>query len=62
MIFSERDIDALRLLCWCQFIKAKDLSGVATETERKNLISLGLVRVHEKSGAMMLTSKGTLLL
>ena len=62
MIFSQRDVDALRLLCWCQFIKPKDLSGVVTETERKNLTSLGLVRIHEKSGAMLLTSKGELLL
>lgn len=62
MIFSQRDVDALRLLCWCQFIKPKDLSGVVTNAEQKNLISLGLVRIHEKSGAMLLTSKGSLLL
>lgn len=62
MIFSQRDMDALRLLCWCQFIKPKDLSGVVTETERENLTSMGLVRVHKKSGAMLLTNKGTLLL
>lgn len=62
MIFSQRDMDALRLLCWCQFIKPKDLSGVVTEAERKNLIALGLIRIHEKSGAMLLTSKGTLFL
>lgn len=62
MIFSQRDVDALRLLCWCQFIKPKDLSGVVTNAEQKNLISLGLVHIHEKSGAMLLTSKGTLLL
>lgn len=62
MIFSERDMDALRLLCWCQFIRPKDLSGVVTETERRNLASLGLIRVHEKSGTMLLTSKGEQLL
>ena len=62
MIFSQRDMDALRLLCWCQFIKPKDLSGVVTETERENLTGMGLVRIHEKSGAMLLTGKGTLLL
>ena len=38
MILSQRDVDALRLLCWCQFISPKDLSGVVTEAERKNLI------------------------
>ena len=62
MIFSQRDVDALRLLCWCQFIHPKDLSGVVTEAERKNLLGLGLVRIHEKSRAMLLTSKGEQLL
>lgn len=62
MILSVRDVDALRLLCWCQFIKPKDLGGVVTKAELKNLLSLGLVRVHEKSGAMLLTSRGMLLL
>lgn len=62
MIFSQRDVDALRLLCWCQFIGPKDLNGVVTEAERKNLIGLGLIRIHEKSGAMLLTSKGALIL
>lgn len=62
MIFTQRDIDALRLLCWYQFIRPRDLGGVVTEAERRNLASLGLVRVHEKSGAMLLTSKGEQLL
>ncbi len=62
MILSQRDVDALRLLCWCQFIRPKDLRGVVTEAERKNLVGLGLVRIHEKSGALLLTSKGALLL
>ena len=62
MILSQKDVDALRLLCWCQFIRPKDLRGVVTEAEWKNLVSLGLVRIHEKSGALLLTSKGALLL
>lgn len=62
MIFSERDIDALRLLCWCQFIRPKDMNGVVTEAERKNLIGMGLIRIHEKSRAMLLSSKGEQLL
>ena len=52
----------LKLLCWCQFIQPRDLRGIATEGERKNLMGLGLVRRHEKSGALLLTSKGQLLL
>ncbi len=62
MIFSQRDVDMLKLLCWCQFIQPRDLRGIASEGERKNLMGLGLVRRHEKSGALLLTSKGQLLL
>ncbi len=62
MILSQRDVDVLKLLCWCQFIKPRDLSGVVTEAERRNLVGLGLARIHEKSGAMLLTSKGERLL
>ena len=56
MIFSQRDVDALRLLCWCQFIRPKDLDGVVTETERQYLFGLGLVRIHEKILDMVLTN------
>ena len=62
MILSQRDVDILKLLCWCQFIQPRDLRGLTTEAERKNLMGLGLVRRHEKSGALLLTSKGQLLL
>jgi len=58
VIFSQRDIELLRLIHWCQFIRPKDLDGVATETERENLAALGLVKRHEKSGALVLTGKG----
>ena len=62
MIFSERDIAILRLVDWCQYIRPKDLSGISTETERKNLIALGLLKLHEKSGALVLSGKGFILL
>lgn len=62
MIFSERDIDTLRLLCWCQYIAPEDLRPLLTETERDNLISMKLIRRHEKSGALMLASGGAHLL
>ncbi len=62
MILSQRDVDVLKLLCWCQFIRPRDLSGVVTDAERRNLVGLGLVRVHEKSGAMLLSGKGERLL
>lgn len=62
MLFSERDIDALRLACWCQYIQPEWLLGIVTETELQNLIGLGFLKTHEKSGALILTSKGLLFL
>lgn len=37
MLFSKRDIDALRLLCWCQYMCPEDLSKLLSEEERNNL-------------------------
>ncbi len=62
VIFSRRDIDALRLACWCQAIDPKDLRKLLTETEYENLISMKLIRRHERSGAVMLTAGGLSLL
>jgi len=62
MLFSERELDALRLLCWCQYILPEDLRKLLNETECENLIALKLVRRHEKSSALMLASGGALLL
>lgn len=62
VIFSERDIDALRLLCWCQYIASEDLKTLLTEPECENLILLKLIRRHKKSGALMLASGGAQLL
>ena len=58
MLFSVRDIDVLRLLCWCQNILPDDLNSISTETERENLIYLGLVNRHEKSGTLTLSANG----
>lgn len=58
MIFSVRDVDVLRLLCWCQNIRPDDLKHVTTETEWDNLISLGFVKRHERSGTLTLTAEG----
>ena len=60
MLFSERDMDALRLLCWCQYIQPGDLQKVACETELCNLMRLGLVKQHRTSGAYALTNRGLL--
>lgn len=58
VIFSERDIDALRLLCWCQYIRTEDMHELLTETEQCNLMLLGLMRQHQKSTAFTLTNQG----
>ena len=58
MIFSGRDVDILRLLCWCQNIHPNTLKHIATEIEIKNLSYMGLVKHHEKSDTLTITAKG----
>ena len=62
MIFSQRDVEILRLIRWCQFIAEADLNGIFSETERENLLALRLIRRHEKSGALIMSKKGVSLL
>ena len=62
VLMSERDMDLLRLLSWCQYIEPRTLSGVCSQGEWENLAGLGLVKLHERSGALVLTAKGTSLL
>nr|WP_325237729.1 hypothetical protein [uncultured Oscillibacter sp.] len=62
MLFSERDIDALRLLCWCQYVFPEDLHNQLSRTEYENLIALKLIRLHETSGALVLAKEGLSLL
>ncbi len=59
VIFSRRDIDALRLACWCQYVCSGDLEKLLTEAEYENLFSLKVLRRHNKSGAVTLTRKGS---
>lgn len=58
MLFSQRDIDVLRIVCWCQYVRPEELQRITTDTDLRNLISLGLLKCHVKSGAMVLTAKG----
>ena len=62
MIFSQQDIDILRLIRWCQFIMPEDVNVLTAETEVRNLVALGLIRQHERSGALIMSKKGVLLL
>lgn len=58
MIFSKRDIDALRMICWCQYVFPQHLSGIVTGNELENLIHMGFVKCHARSNAIVLTGKG----
>ena len=40
VLFSVRDVDVLRLLCWCQNIRPQDLNSISTKAERENLMAL----------------------
>ncbi len=60
MIFSQSDIDILKLIRWCQFITPEDLNVLTAETD--SLIALGLIRRHKKSGALIMSKKGVQLL
>ncbi len=62
MIFNQQDIDILRLIRWCQFIMPEDMNVLTAETEVRNLVALGLIRRHERSGALIMSKKGVLLL
>ena len=62
MLFSVRDVDVLRLLCWCQNIRPQDLNSISTKAERENLMALGFIKLHERSGTLTLTGSGRALL
>ena len=52
----------MRLIRWCQFIMPEDVNVLTAETEVRNLVALGLIRQHERSGALIMSKKGVLLL
>lgn len=58
VLFSVRDVDVLRLLCWCQNIRPQDLNSISTKVERENLMALGFIKLHERSGTLTLTGSG----
>ena len=62
MLLSERDIAALRLLFWCQYISPKDMNSIFSEAELINLAAAGFLKTHRKSGAFVLAKNGTKLL
>ena len=62
MVFCVREIEALRLLGWCQYIRPAQLLRVVSETELSNLLAMKLIKYHGKSEALILTAEGRRLL
>lgn len=62
MIFCQREIDALRLLCWCRYVSPDSLRRIITQTEMSNLTTLGYIKEHPKSHALIPTYKAVELL
>ena len=62
MLFSTIDMDILRLLRWCRYIRANDLARTFSDAEVRNLAALALIKLHKPSGAYVLTVKGNRLL
>lgn len=58
MLMSVRDMDILRLLCWCQNVRPDDLGSISTAAERENLMTLGFIKQHERSDTLLLTNSG----
>jgi len=50
MVFSQSDIDILKLICWCQYVKPEKLRNISDAEDQKNLLHRGLIQQHEKSG------------
>ena len=62
MIFSQADFDLLRLLRWNRHLLPETIDGLFTERDIQNLIALGLIKIPQRSGSFVLTSKGNQLL
>lgn len=62
VIFSQADFDLLRLLRWCRHVLPETISGVFPDRDIQNLMALGLMKLHRRSGSYVLTVKGNRLL
>ena len=49
MVFCVREIEALRLLGWCQYIRPAQLLWVVSETELSNLLAMKLISTTAKA-------------
>lgn len=58
MLFSERDIDLLRLLRWCRCILRKDAEHFFSREVVFNLLALSFVKQYEAYEVLILTTQG----
>ena len=58
MLFSEQDIDLLRLLRWCRYVPCDALTSLFSENTIDNLRYLKLLTLHTKSDSFVLTNRG----
>lgn len=56
MIFSQREIETLRLLCQCQIISRDRVQGILSPADLQNLIALKFISFHEESDAYIPTN------
>lgn len=57
-----RDIDLLRLLCWCQYASYSDLKAAFSEVEVKNLVGSGMMKFYNTSRTLVLAKRDKQLL
>ena len=48
----------MKLLCWCRHLSSEDMAQFFNETELSNLMQMGLVKLHVRSGSITITTRG----
>lgn len=62
VIFSQADFDLLCLLRWGRHLLPESVGGVFARRGIENLMALGLMKLHQRSGSFVLTAKGNRLI
>lgn len=58
VIFSQADFDLLCLLRWSRHLLPETVEGLFSQRDVENLMALGLMKLHQRSGSFVLTAKG----
>ena len=58
MLFSVRDIDALRFLRWCRYAAPDDMARMFGDVTMANLKTLRFIHTQKSGGVLTLTGKG----